>query len=29
MLKRILDCHSGRAIALCRLAPALVFLLVL
>jgi len=29
MLKRILDYHSGRAIALCRLALALVFLLVL
>lgn len=29
MLKRILDHHSGRAIALCRLALALVFLLVL
>lgn len=29
MLKRILDYHSGRGIALCRLALALVFLLVL
>lgn len=29
MLQRILDYHSGRAIALCRLALALVFLLVL
>ncbi|WP_155646253.1 hypothetical protein, partial [Erythrobacter donghaensis] len=29
MLKRILDYHSGRAIALCRLGLALVFLLVL
>lgn len=29
MLKRILDYHSGRSIALCRLALALVFVLVL
>lgn len=29
MLKRILDYHSGRSIALCRLALAVVFLLVL